>query len=74
MCSPDTAIREAARRMHQQGVGSIVIAGEDAIPRGIFTLRDLRRIVADPRISPEGPIASVMANNPRRAARRCHGV
>lgn len=64
MCSPDTAIREAVRRMHEQGVGSIVIAGEDAIPRGIFTLRDLRRIVADPRISLEGPIASVMANNP----------
>ncbi|MDQ0737225.1 CBS domain-containing protein [Pseudomonas sp. W4I3] len=46
-CSPDTALREAVTLMHEQQVGSIVIVDEHKAPLGIFTLRDLRQVVAD---------------------------
>lgn len=64
MCAPGTPIRDAVKRMHAQGIGSIVIATGDAVPLGIFTLRDLRRVVADPSIDLERPIDSCMARNP----------
>jgi CBS domain-containing protein len=44
---PRTALREAVRLMHEQQVGSIVVVDEDKAPLGIFTLRDLRQVVAD---------------------------
>lgn len=46
-CSPDTPLREAVTQMHEQQVGSIVIVDEHKAPLGIFTLRDLRQVVAD---------------------------
>ncbi|MEB0092046.1 putative nucleotidyltransferase substrate binding domain-containing protein [Pseudomonas sp. CCI1.2] len=46
-CSPDTPLREAVKLMHEQQVGSIVIVDERKAPLGIFTLRDLRQVVAD---------------------------
>jgi CBS domain-containing protein len=46
-CSPDTPLREAVKLMHEQQVGSIVIVDEQKAPLGIFTLRDLRQVVAD---------------------------
>ena len=46
-CSPQTALREAVRLMHEQQVGSIVIVNEHKTPLGIFTLRDLRQVVAN---------------------------
>ena len=46
-CSPDTPLREAVTLMHEQQVGSIVIVDEHKAPLGIFTLRDLRQVVAD---------------------------
>ncbi|WQG59784.1 putative nucleotidyltransferase substrate binding domain-containing protein [Pseudomonas sp. RTB3] len=47
MCSPQTPLREAVTLMHEQQVGSIVIVDERKTPLGIFTLRDLRQVVAD---------------------------
>ncbi|MBT1269710.1 putative nucleotidyltransferase substrate binding domain-containing protein [Pseudomonas sp. VS38] len=46
-CSPLTPLREAVTQMHEQQVGSIVIVDEHKAPLGIFTLRDLRQVVAD---------------------------
>ncbi|AEA71664.1 Conserved hypothetical protein [Pseudomonas brassicacearum subsp. brassicacearum NFM421] len=46
-CSPDTPLREAVKLMHDQQVGSIVVVNEQKAPVGIFTLRDLRQVVAD---------------------------
>ncbi|WP_411382088.1 putative nucleotidyltransferase substrate binding domain-containing protein [Pseudomonas sp. MPB26] len=46
-CSPATPLREAVTLMHEQQVGSIVIVDEHKAPLGIFTLRDLRQVVAD---------------------------
>src|SRR5690606_19016709 len=43
-CDAETPLRDAVRRMHEAHVGSIVIVDEGDRPRGIFTLRDLRRV------------------------------
>ncbi len=45
-CAPTVSLREAVRLMHEQQVGSIVIVDEHKSPLGIFTLRDLRQVVA----------------------------
>jgi CBS domain-containing protein len=62
-CSAATPLRDAVRRMHEQHVGSIVIVDESERPAGIFTLRDLRRVVADGE-SLEQPISALMAQRP----------
>ena len=46
-CAPQTPLREAVTLMHEQQVGSIVVVDELKAPLGIFTLRDLRQVVAD---------------------------
>ncbi|WP_338522360.1 putative nucleotidyltransferase substrate binding domain-containing protein [Pseudomonas batumici] len=46
-CRPSTPLREAVSLMHEQQVGSIVVVNEAKAPVGIFTLRDLRQVVAD---------------------------
>ncbi|MEG5264402.1 putative nucleotidyltransferase substrate binding domain-containing protein [Pseudomonas sp. JDS28PS106] len=64
MCSPDTPVREAVKAMHEQQVGSIVIVDERQSPRGIFTLRDLREIVADVNADFSAPIERHMSPSP----------
>lgn len=46
-CSQETPLRAAVKLMHDQQVGSIVIVDAHKAPLGIFTLRDLRQVVAD---------------------------
>ena len=46
-CSPETPLREAVTLMHEQQVGSIVVVDAQKAPLGIFTLRDLRQVVAN---------------------------
>ncbi|MFJ4055472.1 putative nucleotidyltransferase substrate binding domain-containing protein [Pseudomonas sp. NPDC089743] len=46
VCTPDTPLRDAVRSMHEQQVGSIVVVDGQRYPVGIFTLRDLRQVVA----------------------------
>ncbi|MEE1948211.1 DUF294 nucleotidyltransferase-like domain-containing protein [Pseudomonas alcaligenes] len=62
-CGAATPLRDAVRRMHEQHVGSIVIVDEGERPAGIFTLRDLRRVVADGE-SLEQPISALMTQRP----------
>lgn len=63
-CAADTAIGAAVRIMHEASVGSIVITDAQAAPEGIFTLRDLRRIVAEGQVDLQQPIAGVMTPSP----------
>ena len=63
-CDPDTAVREAVRLMHEQQVGSIVIVDAHRAPIGIFTLRDLRQVVADASADFAAPIAAHMTAAP----------
>lgn len=64
VCSPDVPIHRAVSHMHEQGVGSIVITDDHRHPVGIFTLRDLRTVVAENTVSLDRPISQVMTNNP----------
>ena len=63
-CRPQTPLREAVRLMHEQHVGSMVITDEQLKPLGIFTLRDLRRVVADGCSDLNQPIAKLMTQQP----------
>ena len=62
-CPPATPLREAVRLMHEQHVGSIVIVDPAERPLGIFTLRDLRRVVAD-GVDLAQPISNLMTPRP----------
>lgn len=62
-CAPDMPLREAVRLMHEAGVGSMVVVN-DRQPQGIFTLRDLRRVVAEGVPSLDTPIAGAMTCEP----------
>lgn len=62
-CAPHTPLSEAVRLMHEQHVGSIVVVDQSERPLGIFTLRDLRRVVAD-GVDLAQPIDRLMTPNP----------
>ncbi|SDP47622.1 putative nucleotidyltransferase substrate binding domain-containing protein [Ectopseudomonas guguanensis] len=62
-CAPDTPLRDAVRLMHEQHVGSIVVLDPADKPLGIFTLRDLRRVVAD-GVDLAQQISNLMTPNP----------
>lgn len=64
VCSPDLPVRKAVARMHDNSVGSIVITDDTRVPKGIFTLRDLRTLVADERAPLDTPIGQVMTPDP----------
>ncbi len=63
-CSPDTSVREAARRMAEHVCGSIVVLDGDTLV-GIFTERDLlSRVVATGRDPDRTAVAEVMTRSP----------
>ncbi|MCY1271373.1 sugar isomerase, KpsF/GutQ family [compost metagenome] len=63
-CAADTPLRAAVRRMHEAHVGSIVVVDSAQRPLGIFTLRDLRRVIGEASAELEQPIAMVMTQRP----------
>ena len=64
VCSPDLPVRKAVARMHENNVGSIIITDDGRHPTGIFTLRDLRTMVAEEKGPLDTPISQVMTSNP----------
>ncbi|MDD2059284.1 DUF294 nucleotidyltransferase-like domain-containing protein [Pseudomonas sp. GD03860] len=64
VCDRQTPLREAVALMHDQQVGSIVIVDAQRFPIGIFTLRDLRQVVADASADVAQPIGGHMTANP----------
>ncbi|MAL98881.1 MAG: cyclic nucleotide-binding protein [Alteromonadaceae bacterium] len=63
-CTPEMPVHQAVARMHDENVGSVVITDSNKRPIGIFTLRDLRRLVAAPGQDLGVPIAQVMTGAP----------
>ncbi|WP_337058689.1 putative nucleotidyltransferase substrate binding domain-containing protein [Pseudomonas sp. USHLN015] len=63
-CPPHMPLRDAVRLMHENQVGSIVIVDEQQRPQGIFTLRDLRRVIADACADLGQSIAGLMTQQP----------
>ncbi|MEX2475894.1 putative nucleotidyltransferase substrate binding domain-containing protein [Marinobacter sp.] len=64
VCSPDLPVRKAVARMHENNVGSIIITDDERHPTGIFTLRDLRTMVAEEKGPLDTPVSQVMTKNP----------
>ncbi|PIE43946.1 MAG: cyclic nucleotide-binding protein [Gammaproteobacteria bacterium] len=65
VCGPDLPLRKAVKRMHEYQVGSIVATDETRKPVGIFTLRDLRKVVASGEHQFDTQLAEVMTRNPK---------
>jgi len=64
VCSPDLPVRKAVARMHENNVGSIIITDDERHPTGIFTLRDLRTMVAEEKGPLDTPVGQVMTPEP----------
>lgn len=64
VCSPDLPVQKAVGRMHENSVSSIVITNDSRVPMGIFTLRDLRTLVANKSAPLDTPIGQVMSPDP----------
>lgn len=59
-CSPETPVRQVLEIMHAQGIGSMV-AIQNGLPVGIFTLHDVLNHVALPQIDLDQPILALMS-------------
>jgi CBS domain-containing protein len=60
-CVPDTSVREVLKRMHDQRIGSMIVAGADGVPQGIFTTLDVLGRVALPQADMDAPISALMS-------------
>ena len=60
-CGPQVTIREAAKKMSDKGVGSIVIV-QGKTPIGIITDTDFRNKVLAKGLSPDSTVAEVMSS------------
>lgn len=63
-CAPDMPLNQAVSLMHSRNVGSVVIVDGQMHAQGIFTLRDLRRLVGEGIADLSLPIAQVMTPSP----------
>ena len=63
-CAGHLPLHKAVQLMHEQQIGSLVITDELQRPQGIFTLRDLRRVIADANADLRQPISELMTLNP----------
>ncbi len=63
-CLPDCPVEQAVKRMHERQVSSIVVFNADGHLLGIFTLRDLRRLIAGGHYDPLQAMAEVMTVDP----------
>ncbi|MBK3749950.1 putative nucleotidyltransferase substrate binding domain-containing protein [Stutzerimonas balearica] len=63
-CAPALPLREAVGLMHAENVGSIVIVDDEQHPLGIFTLRDLRRVIGSQQGDLDQPISAFMTQEP----------
>ncbi len=60
-CLPQTPLAEVLRTMHEQRIGSMVVADAGGVPRGIFTTLDVLGRVALPQADLRAPIERVMS-------------
>jgi CBS domain-containing protein len=63
-CAPDVSLQAAVQRLHAERIGSIVICDPAQRPLGIFTLHDLRAVVASGDAGFDEPIARFMTPSP----------
>lgn len=63
-CSPDTTVQAAVQQMYQRRVGSVAVVDAQQHLLGIFTLRDLRNMVAQGQPMQSSLMADCMVPNP----------
>ena len=63
-CPPEQPLQHVLQTMQQHQIGSMVIVDQEHSPLGIFTLRDLRRVLAADPQNLYAPIADLMITNP----------
>ncbi len=63
-CRSGISLRDAVRLMHEHHVGSLVMVDDNRYPIGIFTLRDLRRVIADGSGDLQQPLDELMTPDP----------
>lgn len=63
-CAPSSSLQQAVQLMHERHVGSIIITDPQQRPLGIFTLRDLRRVIGEGALDLQQPIAQLMTPSP----------
>jgi CBS domain-containing protein len=61
---PGTTVREACQAMHARRIGAVLITDERGQLKGIFTGRDVVRVLADHRAAGSKPLKDVMTPNP----------
>lgn len=59
-CTPEAPLRDALARMHEAGVGSVVVTDAQGRPIGILTRADILSRVVLPAVPLDTPIAAVM--------------
>jgi len=65
--SPNVTLGEAARSLHENRIGALVVIGMEGRIVGIFTERDLVRVIATSGLEGlDQPVASVMTANVHR--------
>ena len=60
--SPSTSVRDAAKKMFERKVGSVLVVGDDGKLLGIFTERDLVKVVAEGKPL-DAPVSEVMSRD-----------
>ena len=63
-CRSGISLRAAVKLMHEHHVGSLVMVDDSDYPIGIFTLRDLRRVLADGSGDLQQPLDELMTPDP----------
>ena len=63
-CEPGTSLRDAARRMEDEGIGSLLVVDHHGALAGIVTDRDITLRAVGRGLLPEAPIESVMSPEP----------
>ncbi len=61
--SPDRTIRDAAASMYSSEIGSVVVVSPEGVAIGIFTERDLARVVSQ-GVPYDSQVGSVMTRSP----------
>ena len=61
--SPDRSIKEAASYMYSNDIGSVVVVSPEGVVIGIFTERDLSRVVSQ-GVPYDTPVGNVMTRSP----------
>ena len=64
---PSESILDAVKKMHEHGVGSVLVVDEEGRLVGIFTERDLVHVLAE-GVPLETPLSKVMRKNPVTAS------